>query len=109
HGPGEPGNGHPRPRRAPQLQRDLRPDGGGGRVSDASGGRAGLVSLVIPTYRRKDSLVRVLAGVAALDWPAGRLEILVVSDGGGDGSVEMARAFPLPFPLRAMEQPNQGP
>src|SRR5205085_9755560 len=38
-----------------------------------------------------------------------RLEVLVVSDGGEDGSVEMARTFPMPFRLRAFWQPNQGP
>lgn len=65
-------------------------------------------SVVIPTYRRRASLERVLDGLAAQEWPADRLEVLVVSDGGDDGSVEMARAFPLPFPARVLEQANQG-
>jgi GT2 family glycosyltransferase len=67
------------------------------------------VTIVIPTYRRRASLERTLGGVAAQEWPADRLEVIVVSDGGEDGSVEMARAFPMPFPLRALWQPNQGP
>ena len=66
-------------------------------------------SVVIPTYRRRASLQRVLGGLAAQEWPGDRLEVIVVSDGGGDGSVEMARSFPMPFPARVVEQANQGP
>lgn len=66
-------------------------------------------SIVIPTYRRRASLERVLSALARQDWPAGALEVLVVSDGGDDGSVEMARALPLPFASRVLEQANQGP
>ena len=66
-------------------------------------------TVVIPTYRRRDSLERVLHGLASQEWPSERLEVILVSDGGHDGSVEMARSFPLPFQLRAVEQQNQGP
>jgi GT2 family glycosyltransferase len=66
-------------------------------------------SLVIPTYRRRDSLRRVLAGLAEQVWPSNRLEVIVVSDGGDDGSVDLARSFSMPFPLRVVEQPNRGP
>lgn len=67
------------------------------------------VSVVIPTYQRRASLERVLGGLATQEWPRERLEVVVVSDGGDDGSVEMARAFPMPFRLRAFWQKNQGP
>jgi len=66
-------------------------------------------SLVIPTYRRPASLRRVLAGVAAQVWPSDRLEVIVVSDGGDDGSVDLVRSFSMPFPLRVVEQANRGP
>lgn len=66
-------------------------------------------SVIIPTYRRRASLERVLAGLAVQRWPRDRLEVIVVSDGSDDGSVQMARAFALPFPLQALEQANQGP
>src|SRR5262245_31982511 len=66
-------------------------------------------SVVTPTYRRRDSLRRVLDGLADQEWPRDALEVVVVSDGGDDGSVEMARDFPMPFPLRVLEQANQGP
>src|SRR5262245_60053207 len=67
------------------------------------------VSVVIPTYQRRASLERVLGALARQEWDSDRLEVLVVSDGSLDGSLEMARAYPLPFPLIALEQPNQGP
>jgi glycosyltransferase involved in cell wall biosynthesis len=66
-------------------------------------------SLVIPTYRRRDSLRRVMAGLAAQVWPSDRLEVIIVSDGGDDGSVDVARSFSMPFPLRVVEQANRGP
>jgi GT2 family glycosyltransferase len=66
-------------------------------------------SVVIPTYRRRESLERVLTTLAQQEWPADALEVLVVSDGGDDGSVGMARALPLPFATRVLEQANQGP
>jgi GT2 family glycosyltransferase len=67
------------------------------------------VSVVIPTYQRRASLGRVLAGLARQEWPSDRLEVLVISDGGRDGSIEMARAYPMPFSVTALEQPHQGP
>lgn len=66
-------------------------------------------SVVIPTYRRRASLERVLTALRSVEWPADALEVLVVSDGGDDGTVEMARSLRTPFPLRVLEQANQGP
>jgi GT2 family glycosyltransferase len=65
-------------------------------------------SVVIPTYRRRASLQRVLAGLAAQEWPPDRLEVIVVSDGANDGSIEMARSFAMPFPTKVLETANQG-
>ena len=66
-------------------------------------------SVVIPTYRRRDSLERVLTTLGRQEWPADDLEVLVVCDGDEDGSVAMARSLRLPFPTRVLEQANQGP
>src|SRR5262249_35862961 len=66
-------------------------------------------SVVIPTYLRRASLERVLAALATREGPRDALEVLVVSDGGDDGSVELARSFALPFALRVLEQANRGP
>jgi glycosyltransferase involved in cell wall biosynthesis len=66
-------------------------------------------SIVIPTYRRRRSLERVLKALAEQRWPAAAMEVVVVSDGADDGSAELVRSFPMPFTLRLLEQANQGP
>jgi glycosyltransferase involved in cell wall biosynthesis len=66
-------------------------------------------SVVIPTYRRRRSLERVLAGIRDQQYPSDRLEVIVVNDGGDDGTVEMVRSLEIGFRLRVLEQPNLGP
>jgi len=66
-------------------------------------------SIVIPTYRRRRSLERVLAGVRDQEYPIDRLEVIVVNDGGDDGTVEMVRRLDLGFNLLLLEQQNRGP
>jgi GT2 family glycosyltransferase len=67
------------------------------------------VSVVIPTYRRPDTLRLVLDGLAAQDHPGGDFEVVVVCDGGNDGSAEVVRSRRLPCPVRVLQQPNRGP
>ena len=64
-------------------------------------------SIVVPTYNRRDVLVESMRSLAALEtpWP---VELVVVVDGSTDGTAEAARAVPLPFPVRVIEQPNGG-
>jgi glycosyltransferase involved in cell wall biosynthesis len=38
-------------------------------------------SIVVPTYQRRDSLARCLKAIAALEFPRGRFELIVVDDG----------------------------
>ena len=65
------------------------------------------VSIIIPTYNRKESLLRTLASLSHQNYPAERLEVIVVDDGGSDGTeMEMQRVFP--FALRYVRQENQG-
>ena len=64
------------------------------------------ISVVIPTYERRATVVR---NVAALDRQSFRdFEAIVVDDGSGDGSADALRALELSFPLTVIEQPNQG-
>jgi glycosyltransferase involved in cell wall biosynthesis len=66
-----------------------------------------LFSIVIPTYQRRDVLLRTMAGLARLEhpWPC---ELVVVVDGSQDGSAEAARAVPMPYDVSVVEQPNSG-
>ena len=72
---------------------------------------APFLSVVIPTYNRKDSLRLTLDGLARQTYPADSFEAVVVSDGSTDGTdallTEYARTSP--YCLRPFTQANAGP
>ncbi len=64
-----------------------------------------MVSVIIPTYNRRESLNRAVASVRAQtfqDW-----ELIVVDDGSEDGSAEMAEAID-DRRIRVIRQPRKG-
>ena len=65
------------------------------------------VSVVIPTYNRKDMLREALNSLAQQTYPTDRFEIIVVDDGSTDGTDQIA-AGAFPFTLRYFWQTNQG-
>lgn len=65
------------------------------------------VSVVIPTYNRRDSLLRLLDGLCHQTFPTERFEVIVVDDGGADGIEEVA-GFSYPFQLHYLRQDNCG-
>ncbi len=71
------------------------------------------VSVVIPTFNRRDRLLRVLEalGQQIVDTSCGTFdfEVVVVSDGSTDGTGEAVREQDFPFPVRLVEQRNAGP
>ncbi len=66
------------------------------------------ISVVIPTYQRRESLLRTLASLRDQTLPAGEYEVIAAVDGSSDGSAEAARGFPAPYALSVLEQPNRG-
>jgi cellulose synthase/poly-beta-1,6-N-acetylglucosamine synthase-like glycosyltransferase len=50
------------------------------------------VSLLIPAYNEARVIARKIENSLALDYPAGKIEIVVVSDGSTDRTVEIAAA-----------------
>ncbi len=68
-------------------------------------------SVVLPTHGRRASLLRVLAALGRQNVPSGTFEVVVICDGDVDGSAVACRALApeLPYELRVVEQPNQGP
>lgn len=70
--------------------------------------RRPLLSVVIPTYQRRDSLLRLLASLGAQTLPADAYEVIAAVDGSIDGTAEAVRGFPAPYALSALEGPNRG-
>ena len=68
------------------------------------------ISIVIPTFNRRASLERVLNALRRQTLPLDRFEVVVVSDGSSDGTVEFLQG-PQASPalnLRPLIQANQG-
>ena len=65
------------------------------------------VSVIIPTYNRKDSVLRTLDSLSQQTFPGERFEVIVVDDGGSDGTAEIAQ-LTFPFALHYIRQENQG-
>jgi glycogen synthase len=63
------------------------------------------VSVIIPTYNRKDMLRDTLNSLAQQTYP--NFEVIVVDDGSTDGTAEIVEEA-FPFPLRFFQQSNQG-
>jgi glycosyltransferase involved in cell wall biosynthesis len=68
-------------------------------------------SIIIPTYNRKALLLKCLEAAARLETDSLPYEILVVDDGGSDGTERAVNEFTQasPVPLRYLRQQNRGP
>lgn len=67
-----------------------------------------MISVVIPTYQRRAAIEKALAALARQTLPATAYEVIVSIDGSDDGTREMVAAFPAPYRLQAVWQPNRG-
>lgn len=66
-----------------------------------------LVSVIIPTYNRFDSLKRTLESLAQQIFPADDFEVIVVDDGSTDDTTQIQQ-HDWPFTLQYHYQENQG-
>jgi GT2 family glycosyltransferase/peptidoglycan/xylan/chitin deacetylase (PgdA/CDA1 family) len=67
------------------------------------------ISVVIATYNRRALLERTLPTITKQNLDPALYEVIVVSDGSTDGTIEFLRAFSSRCDLRVIEQlPNQG-
>jgi GT2 family glycosyltransferase len=69
---------------------------------------AASVSVVIPTYRRRESVIRALSALAGQDVPPGDFEVVVAVDGSDDGTTEALASFEAPYALRVVGGPRRG-
>ena len=68
-----------------------------------------LVTVALCTWNRAPLLRRALAGLAALEIPAGvALEIVAVDNGSSDETPELLREHARSLPLRALREPTPG-
>lgn len=66
------------------------------------------ISVIIPTYNRRDSVERALHALAHQTLAPETYEVIISIDGSQDGTREMAAAFSAPYRLDCIWQPNQG-
>jgi len=65
-------------------------------------------SVVIPTFRRPDTLFPVLDALAVQAEPP-EFEVVVIDDGSGDDTPSRLAAYRPSYPFRFFSQPNSGP
>lgn len=68
-----------------------------------------VLSVVIPTYNRKETLLQGLAALSRQTLSPDRFEVVVVSDGSTDGTAEAVGSLHAPYALSFIQQANAGP
>ena len=69
---------------------------------------AATYSIVIPTYRRGDSLAECLDSVCALDYPREAIEVVIIDNGGGENTEAVAAPFMNRLRLRYLVNERNG-
>lgn len=65
------------------------------------------VSFLLPVHNEEAVLERKLKNTLTLEYPADRLQVLVISDGSTDGTVDVARRFATQGPVEVIAQPSR--
>jgi GT2 family glycosyltransferase len=66
------------------------------------------LSVIIPTYQRRDSVARLLCALARQTLAPEAYEVIISIDGSSDGTREMVKAFTAPYQLAHIWQSNSG-
>lgn len=69
--------------------------------------RKGVLSVILVNFRGTDDTLTAISELTAVDWPADRLEIIVVENGSGDDSAERLKAAETPAKI-IVSQKNLG-
>jgi GT2 family glycosyltransferase len=68
-----------------------------------------LVSVIIPTHNRRDSLLRTLRALSLQQFSLRNLEAIVVADHCRDGTLELLESHTFPFACRCVPNVKRGP
>ncbi|MBD3291438.1 MAG: glycosyltransferase, partial [Armatimonadia bacterium] len=66
-------------------------------------------SIVVPTYNRRETLLRVLRGIEEQDAPGLLHEVVVVDDGSADGTADAVRGLETPLEVELLTGRRGGP
>lgn len=66
-------------------------------------------SVIVPTFNRRDIVLRSVSRLLQQDFPADAYEIILVVDGSRDGTADALRSLAPTNRLRIIEQENHGP
>ena len=66
------------------------------------------ISIILPTFNRRELVLRTLLTLFAQTYPLDRFEIIVVVDGSSDGTAEALEGLKPRRCLRVIEQENRG-
>jgi GT2 family glycosyltransferase len=66
------------------------------------------ISVVVPTFQRRDALHRLLHALERQSVPAPTFEVVIGVDGSTDGTVEMLESLRPPYRLRWVQQQHAG-
>jgi GT2 family glycosyltransferase len=78
-------------------------------MSGAASVGAPSLSIVTPTYQRRQSVLRLLDALRSQSFAADRFEVIVIDDGSSDGTAEAVRALSTPYALTLLQQSHRGP
>ncbi len=66
------------------------------------------ISVIVPTYNRRDELRQTLETLTAQEFPAKEFEVIVADDGSSDDSAEVAASFDGPLRMKYVFQEDLG-
>jgi GT2 family glycosyltransferase len=75
----------------------------------AAAGQEPTITVIIPTFNRREQIVRCLSALAAQTLPAEKYEAIAVDDGSTDGTRDAMATLTLPYPFSYQVQSNLGP
>lgn len=66
------------------------------------------VSVIMPTFNKRERLVLALTSLINQTCPRDRFEVVLVDDGSTDGAAAMVQSTQWPFSIRVLRQENRG-